>query len=95
MLVDAFLLLRKMRGTENARLRLAGWLGERDRPFFFGDSFKNSSDKDIQRPSNMLVPSIAKRRSNFFAVSMCFQFRPLIRSPRGSLCWKPGRAVSQ
>ena len=33
-LVNAFLLLRKMRGTENVRLRVAGWLSERDGPYF-------------------------------------------------------------
>ena len=33
-LVDAFLLLRKMKGTENVHLRVAGWLGQRDGPFF-------------------------------------------------------------
>ena len=33
-LVDAFLLLRKMKGTENVRSRVAGWLGQRENPFF-------------------------------------------------------------
>lgn len=33
-LADAFCKLRTMPGTENARLRIAGWLGKRDEPFF-------------------------------------------------------------
>lgn len=33
-LVDAFLLLRKMKGTGDVQLRVAGWLGQRDGPFF-------------------------------------------------------------
>lgn len=33
-LVDAFLLLKKMPGMEDARLKVGGWLGALDRPFF-------------------------------------------------------------
>lgn len=33
-LVDAFLKLRAMPGTESAKLRVAGWLGNADRPYF-------------------------------------------------------------
>lgn len=33
-LLDAFLFLRKMKGTEDVHLKVAGWLGQRDRPFF-------------------------------------------------------------
>lgn len=33
-LFDAFLQLRSMPGTENAHLRLAGWLSKKDEPFF-------------------------------------------------------------
>ena len=32
-LADAFIVLRKMPGMENARLRIAGWLGEKNRPY--------------------------------------------------------------
>ena len=34
LLLDAFLLLRKMKGTEDVHLKVAGWLDRRDRPFF-------------------------------------------------------------
>jgi len=33
LLVDAYLLLRKMQGTENVQLRIAGWLGAEDRSY--------------------------------------------------------------
>jgi glycosyltransferase involved in cell wall biosynthesis len=33
-LVDAFLALRKLPGTEGVRLRASGWLGENQRPFY-------------------------------------------------------------
>jgi glycosyltransferase involved in cell wall biosynthesis len=33
-LAEAFIELRKMPGMENARLRIAGWLGENNRPYF-------------------------------------------------------------
>ena len=33
-LIDAFLLLRRMPGTEELRLRFGGWLGASDRPFY-------------------------------------------------------------
>ncbi len=32
-LAEAFIRLRKMPGTENARLRIAGWLGENNRAY--------------------------------------------------------------
>src|SRR5690606_17455193 len=33
-LCEAFRLLRQMTGTQNARLRIAGWLGKRDEMYF-------------------------------------------------------------
>lgn len=60
-LVDAFLRLRAMPGTQNVRLRCGGWLGASDRPFFEEQIRKITTAGAIEAFDHLDLPDRASK----------------------------------
>lgn len=81
-LADAFLLLRKMPGCENARLRLAGWLGKQHRPYVDENlqKFSQSGAHDAVE----VLPDVDRRGKLEFLQSIDVLSVPTVyREPKG------------
>jgi glycosyltransferase involved in cell wall biosynthesis len=81
-LADAFILLRKMPGCENVRLRLAGWLGKQHQPYVDENlqKFSQNGDKDAVE----ILPDVDRHGKLDFLQSIDVLSVPTVyREPKG------------
>tara|TARA_B100000949_G_scaffold72478_1_gene64662 strand:- start:86 stop:829 length:744 start_codon:yes stop_codon:yes gene_type:complete len=71
LLVEAFLLLRKMRGTEKARLKVGGWLAEKNTPFFQEQLQKLRQENDTGIFEYVGAPERREKVDFFREVDVC------------------------